>query len=100
MKLFTIAIGAGLGYLAGNEQARTKTFDAVKQLTSTPQAKSIEGKVSSKVTDLSSKAAAKAKRKVDVTDDTIVGAADAVDTSAQRSSQDSKTTKAGRSSTG
>jgi len=91
MKMYTIAIGAGLGYLAGNEQARRKTIDAFKQLKATPQAKAVEDKVSSKVTELSSKVGGK----IDVTTPTTVGGADSVDTSARTSSG-----TAGRTSTG
>jgi len=81
MKLYTMAIGAGLGYLAGNERARRKTIDAVKQLKGSPQAKAIEDRVSTKANELSSKVT----RKIDVSEPAngtpTVGAADAVDTS-------------------
>ena len=85
MKFYTIAIGAGLGYLAGNEQARRKTIDAVKQLKGSPQAKAIEDRVSTKANELTSKVT----RKIDVTESSngapMVGGADAVDTSSKRS---------------
>ena len=53
MKLFTIAIGAGMGYLAGNAEARTKTWAALKQAKQSPSAKSLEDKVSGAVSQLS-----------------------------------------------
>jgi hypothetical protein len=53
MKLVTIAIGAGLGYLAGNEDARHKTWAALKQAQQSRSAKSLEGKVSGAVSQLS-----------------------------------------------
>ena len=87
MKLYTIAIGAGLGYLAGNEQARRKTAEVFHQMKSSPTAKAVEDRVSSKVSDLTSKKDAD----IDVTDPSYVdgiadpsyiGGADAVDPSA------------------
>lgn len=53
MKLFTIAIGAGMGYLAGNPDARAKTWAAVKQAKQSPPAKTLEDKVSGAVSQLS-----------------------------------------------
>lgn len=53
MKLFTIAIGAGMGYLAGNADARTKTWAALKQAQQSMPAKSIEDKVSGAVSQIS-----------------------------------------------
>lgn len=53
MKLVTIAIGAGIGYLAGNEDARRKTWAALKQAQESRSAKSLEGKVSGAVSQLS-----------------------------------------------
>lgn len=53
MKLVTIAIGAGMGYLAGNADARAKTWAAVKQAKQSPSAKSLEDKVSGAVSQLS-----------------------------------------------
>ena len=53
MKLVTIAIGAGIGYLAGNADARTKTWAALKQAQQSMPAKSIEDKVSGAVSQLS-----------------------------------------------
>lgn len=57
MKLFTIALGAGIGigYLAANEDARTRVFAGLKQAKESPQAKSIEDKVSGAVSQLSDK---------------------------------------------
>ena len=52
MKTMGLAIGAGLGYLAGNEQARRKAWELVKQAKGSPPAKAIESKVSDKVTAL------------------------------------------------
>ena len=49
MKLVTIAIGAGMGYLAGNADARAKTWAALKQAKQSPSAKSLEDKVSGAV---------------------------------------------------
>jgi hypothetical protein len=53
MKLVTIAIGAGMGYLAGNADARAKTWAALKQAKQSPPAKSLEDKVSGAVSQLS-----------------------------------------------
>lgn len=53
MKLATIAIGAGMGYLAGNADARAKTWAALKQAKQSPSAKSLEDKVSGAVSQLS-----------------------------------------------
>jgi len=53
MRLFTIAIGAGVGYLAGNENARTKTWAALKQAQQSRSTKSLEGKVTGAVSQLS-----------------------------------------------
>jgi len=47
-----LAIGVGIGYLAGNEQARHKAWDLLKQAKASPQAKAIEVKVSDKVTSI------------------------------------------------
>jgi hypothetical protein len=59
MKISSAAVFA-LGYLAGNESARTKTMDTLKRWNASPQAKAVEDKVSAKVTStvtqLSSKA--------------------------------------------
>jgi hypothetical protein len=66
MKLVTIAIGAGLGYLAGNEEARHKTWAALKQAKQSPSAKSLEGKVSGAVSQLSD------RRQKSETDDATV----------------------------
>lgn len=52
MKLYTMAIGVGIGYLVGNERARHKAADAVRRLKSSPQAKAVESKVSDKVSTL------------------------------------------------
>jgi len=84
MKMYAIAIGAGIGYLAGNEQARRKAFDLVKQVKSSTPAKAVEERVSAKVTDLASKG----DRRIDLndssyssglSDQSYVGGADAVD---------------------
>lgn len=85
MKMYTMAIGAGLGYLAGNEQARRKAIDTVKQLKGSPQAKAIESKVSTKANELTSKVT----RRIDVSETSNapangspnIGGADSVDTS-------------------
>lgn len=53
MKLVTIAIGAGMGYLAGNADARAKTWAALKQAQQSMPAKSIEDKVSGAVSQIS-----------------------------------------------
>lgn len=53
MKLVTIAIGAGMGYLAGNADARAKTWSALKQAKQSSSAKSLEDKVSGAVSQLS-----------------------------------------------
>lgn len=53
MKLATIAIGAGIGYLAGNADARSKTWAALKQAQQSPPAKSLEDKVNGAVSQLS-----------------------------------------------
>jgi hypothetical protein len=81
MKLYTIAIGAGLGYLAGNEQARRKTAEVFHQMKSSPTAKAVEDRVSSKVSDLTSKTS-KNDADIDVTDPSYIGGADAVDPNA------------------
>lgn len=84
MKIYSIAIGAGLGYLAGNDQARRKAFELVKQVKASAPAKAVEERVSEKVTDLAS------KRKGDsdlaspsyssgIADPSYVGGADNVD---------------------
>ncbi len=64
MKLFTIAIGAGVGYLAGNAEARTKTWAALKQAQQSRSAKSLEGKVTGAVSQLSDR-----RQKSDTDDD-------------------------------
>ena len=46
MKLYTLAIGVGIGYLIGNETARHKAADAVRRVKSSPQAQAVEDKVS------------------------------------------------------
>jgi hypothetical protein len=85
MKFYTMAIGAGLGYLAGNERARRKTIDTFKQLKGSPQAKAIEDRVSTKANELTSKVT----RRIDVTEPAngapTIGGADAVDTSSKSS---------------
>lgn len=78
MKITLIAIGAGIGYLAGNERARRMAFDKVKQIKSSPRTKALEEKVTDKVTNLTSRA----DRELDVTDPSYVGDADSVDTGA------------------
>ena len=87
MKIYAIAIGAGLGYLAGNEQARRKTFEVFNQVKSSQPAKAVEDRVSSKVTELASKK----DREIDISDadfeggiadPSYVGGADAVDPAA------------------
>ncbi|MCZ3389065.1 MAG: hypothetical protein LH645_08055 [Actinomycetia bacterium] len=45
MKMFTIAIGAGIGYLAGNAEARQKTWAALRNVKESRSAKSIEDRV-------------------------------------------------------
>jgi hypothetical protein len=84
MKLYAIAIGAGLGYLAGNEQARRKTAEVFNQVKSSQPAKAVEDRVSSKVTELTTKKS----RDIDVSDPAFeggiadpsyVGGADTVD---------------------
>ena len=77
MKLYGIAIGAGLGYLAGNESARTKTLDALKRWKASPQAKAVEDKMSSTATQLSSKVTGKGNTQPTP----LLGGADAADTS-------------------
>jgi hypothetical protein len=47
-----LAIGIGIGYLAGNEQARRKAWELIRQAKASPQAKAIEDKVSDKVTSM------------------------------------------------
>ena len=88
MKIYTMAIGAGLGYIAGNESARRKTIDTFKRLQGSPQAKALEDKVSTKANALTSKVT----RRIDLPesnngapDAPTIGGADSVDTSAQRS---------------
>ena len=76
MKMALIAIGAGIGYLAGNQRARHKTIDMFKQVKSSPQAKAIEERVSDKVTDLTTRG----DRELDITDPSYIGDADSVDT--------------------
>lgn len=84
MKMYAIAIGAGLGYLAGNEQARRKATELFKQVKASTPAKAVEERVSAKVTDLASKG----DRQIDlgdssyasgISDPSYVGGADAVD---------------------
>lgn len=48
MKLYTIAIGAGLGYLAGNESARRKVMDTARRVQQSPQAQAVEQRLTSK----------------------------------------------------
>ena len=60
MKLYTLAIGIGIGYLIGNETARHKAADAVRRVKSSPQAQAVEDKVSEKVNTLTDKATSKA----------------------------------------
>jgi hypothetical protein len=52
VKTMGLAIGIGIGYLAGNEQARRKAWDLLRQAKASPQAKAIEDKVSDKVTSM------------------------------------------------
>ncbi|MEO8107426.1 MAG: hypothetical protein ABI720_08915 [Actinomycetes bacterium] len=52
MRLATIAIGTEIGYLAGNEEARGKTWTDLKQAKQSPSAKSPEDKVSGAVSQL------------------------------------------------
>jgi hypothetical protein len=52
MKMYTMAIGAGIGYLAGNQQARHKTTELFRQLKSSPKTKAVEEKVSEKVNSM------------------------------------------------
>lgn len=82
MKFYTMAIGAGLGYIAGNAKARSKTIDTFKQLKGSPQAKALESKVSTKANQLTSKVT---RTSIDIPESTngapTVGGADAVDTS-------------------
>lgn len=85
MKFYAIAIGAGIGYLAGNEQARHKTAEMFKRVKSSPQAKAVEERVSDKVTDLTSKN--RNRDVLDVTDPSYVGGADAVDTESYNAPQ-------------
>lgn len=61
MKLFTIALGAGIGigYLAANEDARNKVWASLKQAKESAQAKSIEDKVGGAVSDAVSQLADK-----------------------------------------
>jgi hypothetical protein len=47
-----LAIGVGIGYLAGNEQARHKAWELIRQAKASPQAKAIEDKVADKVTSM------------------------------------------------
>jgi hypothetical protein len=61
MKLYSVAIGAGIGYLAGNQQARHKAAEFVRNLKSSPQAKAVEDKVSHKVSTLTDKAGMKGR---------------------------------------
>ena len=84
MKMYAMAIGAGLGYLAGNQQARRKAFDLMKQAKASTPAKAVEERVSAKVTDLKSKG----DRQIDLNDSSYssgmsdtsyVAGADAVD---------------------
>lgn len=56
MKLYSVALGAGIGYLAGNQQARHKTAEFVRNLKASPQAKAMEDKVSHKVNAITEKA--------------------------------------------
>lgn len=56
MKMSKFAIGAGLGYLAGNEQARQRIVDAVKQLRETPQFQAVEDRLAKKTESLTSSA--------------------------------------------
>jgi hypothetical protein len=85
MKFYTIAIGAGLGYIAGNEQARRKTIDAFKQLKGSPQAKAIEDKVSTKASELTSKVTGSIDLPESTNGAPTIGGADSVDTSSKRS---------------
>lgn len=55
MKMYSVAIGAGIGYLAGNQQARKKTADLLHQLKASPQAKAVEDKLTEKATTLKAK---------------------------------------------
>jgi hypothetical protein len=55
MKIYTLAIGFGLGYVFGNESARRKTMEYFRQMKDSKQAKSLEHRVSEKVTDLTSR---------------------------------------------
>ena len=88
MKFYTMAIGAGLGYIAGNESARRKTIETFKKLQGSPQAKALEEKVSTKANALSSKVTGR----IDLPESSngglnapTIGGADSVDTSSQRS---------------
>jgi hypothetical protein len=55
MKPYTLAIGFGLGYLAGNETARRKALDLIQQAKESRQGKAVESRVSDTVTDLTSR---------------------------------------------
>lgn len=70
MKLFTVALGAGIGigYLAANEDARNKAWASLKQAKESSQAKSIRDEVSGAVSQLSDKRRA-AQDSTDVWDD-------------------------------
>lgn len=55
MKTLGLGVGVAIGYLAGNSEARRKATGAFRQLKATPPAKAIEDRVSSKVTQISSR---------------------------------------------
>jgi hypothetical protein len=55
MKIYSLAAGFGLGYVFGNETARRKTMEYFRQMKDSKQAKSLEHRVSEKVTDLTSR---------------------------------------------
>lgn len=75
MKLFTIALGAGIGigYLAANEDARNKTWASLKQAKDSMPAKTIEDKVSGAVSQLSDRRKS-SQSDTDVWDDTSLTA--------------------------
>ena len=76
--MYSMAIGAGIGYLAGNPQARRKTAEIFRQLKESPQAKAVEDTLGEKVNTLTAKATG--RREIDITDPAYGGGgADAVD---------------------
>lgn len=58
MKMFGLAVGAGLGYLAGNPDARTKAKERFNQWRESSAAKKAQAKLNDTVHDLRDKAPA------------------------------------------